>query len=281
MYDQNSSIGANSGITIVTKDHQNDSSQTFDSNDWVPPQTYREFYVTYHFGSNVPIICSLMVNFHFDIRMDAVHDEFISVLNNIKAPNSYDNLSDVFDQQYAKDGSVTITTESHPQVFQSLFEDLMVDIDGTEKQAHVVIRRENMDGSASTGDDYDGSGPKGCEYTLYITVESLTPGTKPTVYAIAYSCGADNMGDGWYQVGELYEGTAPIKADGTIDYQNWIATQKTYEIADNIKYNVGMQNGDQYDIMKTMEQLISAKDQDIFNDIDNTDIFRKVYRILQ
>ena len=71
VYDQNSSIGANSGITIVTKDHQNDSSQTFDSNDWVPPQTYREFYVTYHFGSNVPIICSLMVNFHFDIRTPA------------------------------------------------------------------------------------------------------------------------------------------------------------------------------------------------------------------
>lgn len=33
--------------------------------------------------------------------------------------------------------------------------------------------------------------------------------------------------------------------------------------------------------MKTMEQLISAVDQDIFNDIDNTKIFKKVYDILR
>ena len=135
-----------------------------------------------------------------------------------------------------------------------------------------------MDKDATTGDN--GTGNTGCEYTLYITVEPLTPGTRPTVYAIAYSCGADAMGDDWYQVGELYEGTAPILSDGSIDYKNWIATHKNYEISDGIYYLVGAPNGDQYDIMKTMEQLISAEDQDIFNQIDNTNIFKKTYDII-
>ena len=33
--------------------------------------------------------------------------------------------------------------------------------------------------------------------------------------------------------------------------------------------------------MTTMEQLISAVDQDIFNQIDNTNIFKKVYDLLK
>ncbi len=280
-YEQNALIGAGNGITIVTRDQLSDNSNTFNTEDWIPPQTERDFYVFYTYGSNAQNPCSTMVNFHFDIRMDAVHDEFLAVLNNVKSANSYEQLKAVFDQQYAQNGAVTISTESHPEVFAALFDDLMVDIDGAERQASVVIRRENLDKDGTTGDNYNGGGPGGCEYTLYITVAPLTPGTRPTVYAIAYSEGANGMGEDWYQVGELYEGTAPIRSDGTIDYANWTATYKEYEIADGIKYLVGAPNGDQYDIMKTMEQLISAEDQDIFNQIDNTNIFKKVYDILQ
>ena len=280
-YGQNALIGAGGGITITTRDHLSDTYSSFNTEDWVPPQTERVFYVTYTYGANALNPCSTMVNFRFDIHMDAVHDEFLSVLNNIKAPDSYGQLKEVFEQQYAANGSVSISTESHPEVFAGLFEDLMVNIDGVEKQASVVIRRENLDKDGTTGDNYNGGGPGGCEYTLYITVEPLTPGTRPTVYAIAYSEGANGMGDGWYQVGELYEGTAPIRSNGSIDYANWVATEKTYEIADGIEYKVAAPNGDQYDIMKTMEQLISAEDQDIFNQIDNTNIFKKVYDILK
>ena len=280
-YNQNSLVGSNNGITITTKDHVSDTSQTFNSEDWIPAQTSRDFYVTYTYGSNAQSVCKTMINFHFDIKMDAVHDEFLAVLNNAKSLDSYEQLKAVFEQVYASTGGVSISTESHPDVFASLFEDLMVNIDGVERQASVVIRRENLDKDTTTGDNYNGGSKSGCEYTLYITVESLTPGTRPTVYAIAYSEGADKMGDDWYQVGELYEGTAPVKADGSIDYANWIATHKLYEIADGITYLVGAPNGDQYDIMKTMEQLISAEDQDIFNMIDNVNIFKKVYDILQ
>lgn len=281
IYNQNSLIDKSNGITVTTKDYINDSSQTFNENDWVPPQTERTFYVTYTFGSNAQSKVSTMINFHFDIKMDAVHDEFLAVLNNILSADSYDTLAGYFDKEYAKDGSVAINSKDDAQIFSSLFEDLTVNIDGTEKEATVVIRRENLDNDITSGDNYSNNGPKGCEYTLYITVDSLVPGQPAKVYAIAYSCGASGMGDDWYQVGELYEGTAPVKSDGSIDYANWKATKKTYEIADGIKYNVAFPNGDQYDIMKTMEQLISAEDQDIFNDIDNTKIFKKVYDILQ
>ena len=280
-YANNGLVGAYNGITITTKDQIDDTRATFDTEDWVPPQTERVFYVTYSYGSNAQPECSTMVNFRFDIRMDAVHDEFLAVLNNVKSPTSYQELKSALESAYSSTGSTSITSETHPQIFNMLFEDLMVNIDGTEKKAHVVIRRENLDKDSTTGDSYNGSGPAGCEYTLYITVEPLTPGTNPTVYAIAYSEGAAGMGDYWYQVGELYEGTAPIKSDGSIDYTKWVATPKSYEMADGIVYKVGQPNGDQYDIMKTMEQLISAEDQDIFNDIDNTQIFKKTYDIIK
>lgn len=279
-YGSNSLVGVSNGVGIITKDQHNDNYQSFNSEDWVPPQTERVFFVTYTYGANALAECQTMINFHFDIRMDGVHDEFLAVLNNVKSPTSYQELKSAFETEYSHTGSVSISTESHPELFASLFDDLIVNIDGIERQASIVIRRENLDQDTSTGDSYNGGSPSGCEYTLYITVEPLTPGTRPTVYAIAYSEGADGMGNAWYQVGELYEGTASIDVNGNIDYSSWIATHKTYEMADGISYIVGAPNGDQYDIMKTMEQLISAEDQDIFNQIDNTNIFKKVYDIL-
>lgn len=280
-YGQNSLVAKTNGITVTTKDHQNDNYSSFNTEDWIPAQTSRDFYVTYTYGSNAPSVSSTLINFHFDIRMDAVHDEFLAVLNNTKTINSYEQLIAVFDQQYASNKKVSISTETHPQVFEAMFEDLMVNIDGVERKASITIRRENLDKDATSGDNYTNNGPKGNEFTLYITVEPLTPGATVTVYAIAYSKGAADMGSGWYQVGELYEGTAKVNSSGQIDYTTWKATYKNYEMADGINYLVGAPNGDQYDIMNTMEQLISAEDQDIFNQIDNTNIFKKVYDIIK
>lgn len=281
-YGQNSLIGKNNGISIVTKDQADDNYQSFNNEDWVPPQTERDFYVTYTYGSNATGIVDLLVNFHFDIHMDAVHDGFLAVLNDRENGGDYWVLKNALEDVYAETGDVSVSTQSHPELFNALFgDDLMVNIDGVVREANIVIRRENLDNDTTTGDNYNSNGPSGCEYTLYITVEPLTPGTQPTVYAIAYSEGADSMGNLWYQVGELYEGKANVDANGNIDYSSWIATYKGYEIADGITYLVGAPNGDQYDIMKTMEQLISAEDQDIFNLIDNTNIFKKAYDIIQ
>lgn len=278
---QNALINAYQGISIVLKDLLSDSTATFNKDDRIPPQTERDVYVTYTYGNNAQTACFTNIELCFGIRMDAVQDEFLTLLNNLAPGYNYYYLTELLNAAYTKNGSTTITTESHPEAFANMFGDLTVDVDGQEKTAHIVIRRENLDNDATSGDKYSGGTPAGCEYTLYVTVESLTPGTSPTVYAITYSKGANGMGNDWYQIGELYEGTAPIKADGSIDYKNWKATHKTYEIADGIEYLVGAPNGDQYDIMNTMEQLISAVDQDIFNQIDNTNIFKKVYDILQ
>ena len=278
---QNALINAYQGISIVLKDLLSDSTATFNKDDRIPPQTERDVYVTYTYGNNAQTACFTNIELCFGIRMDAVQDEFLTLLNNLAPGYNYYYLTETFDKTYNNTGSTTITTESHPEAFANMFGDLTVDMDGQEKTAHIVIRRENLDNDATSGDKYASGTPAGCEYTLYITVESLTPGTSPTVYAISYSKGANGMGSDWYQIGELYEGTAPIKADGSIDYDNWVATHKTYEIADGIEYLVGAPNGDQYDIMNSMEQLISAVDQDIFNQIDNTNIFKKVYDILQ
>ncbi len=281
-YGQNSLIGQNNGISIVTKDQMSDNYQTFNNEDWVPPQTERDFYVTYTYGSKAPSVSEILVNFHFDIHMDAVHDGFLAVLNDRKDGGDYWILKDALEKVYANTGGVSVSTQTHPELFNALFgNDLVVNMDGVEREANILIRRENLDKDTTTGDNYNNNGPKGSEYTIYITVEPLTPGTKPTVYAIAYSEGADSMGDLWYQVGELYEGKANVDANGNIDYSSWIATYKNYEIADGITYLVGAPNGDQYDIMKTMEQLISAEDQDIFNMIDNVNIFKKAYDIIK
>lgn len=280
-YGQNSLIGAYQGITITLKDHQNDTTSTFNEEDRIPPQTEREMYITYTYGSNAQSACLTKIELKFDIRMDAVQDEFLGVLNNTIASGTYESLAEVFNKVYKESGATSISTKSHPEVFTSLFGDLSVNIDGEEKTASVVIRRENLDNDKTSGDNYSNNGPTGCEYTLYITVDSLTPGGTATVYAISYSQGASAMGSAWYQVGELYEGTAPVKSDGTIDYTKWKATHKEYVIADGISYVVGAPNGDQYDIMNTMEQLISAVDQNIFNEIDNSKIFKKVYDIIQ
>ena len=51
-YGKNSLIGKNNGVSIVTKDHADDNYQSFNNEDWIPPQTERDFYVTYTYGSN-------------------------------------------------------------------------------------------------------------------------------------------------------------------------------------------------------------------------------------
>lgn len=275
---QNALIGGVNGISITTRDHASDSGATFNTDDWIPPDTERDFYVTYTYGQAAQTTCATKLKFRFDVKIDAVHDEFLAVLNSIKVSDSYEYLSNIFNEVYAESGKVSISSESHPEVFEALFGDLHVTIDGEVKEASVVIRRENVD-KKSSGDSYSGGGPTGCEYSLYITLDGLTPGSTETVYAVAYSQGS--LGDEWYQVGDLYEGTAQVNANGELDYSTWKATEKTYVVADGIEYKVAQKNGDQYDLLKTFEDLISTNDQDIFNDIDNRNIFKKVYDILK
>ena len=180
---------------------------------------------------------------------------------------------------------------SDKKIFDELFgRDLTIVVDGVEKPLTILIERKNVDGK-STGDSYDNHGGnndlKGCEYTMYLTVDDVSSsGGKATVYAITYT--QDNSGN-WHKIAQLYEGTC-TKVDydtsiegyqGAYDVSSWTASAKEYQLTEDISYKVGQANGDQYDIIKDLETLMSTTDNDIFNELDNTKFFKKVYDVLQ
>ena len=289
--ESNSLIGASNGITITTKDHPSDTYSTFDSNDWIPPNTYRDVYVTYSFGSNAQTYPTTLVNYLFGVKMDSVHDKFLTVLNDVTSTGTYDVLSDAFDEKYQKTGSTILSNiGEEKKIFDQLFgSSLTITVDGVQVPVTVMVERSNVDGR-TTGDSYSASGgPTGCEYTVYITVDPLdSPSGKAIVYAVSYSKGGTAGSDEWYQLGELYEGTAnridydtsTSKVDGAFDISSWIASPNQYTVANGITYLVGQEQGDQYDKLKTIKDLMSTNDQDIFNDIDNKHILKDVYAIV-
>lgn len=277
-YGTNSLFGTSNGLTVTTKDKLADTSKTFNTNDYVPPHTYRDFYATYSFGSNALWDISTLVEFKFDIRMDSVYDGFLAILNN---RDSYEILSDAFDDAYSENETTALGNVGQGStVFDALFgENMTINVDGVDVPVTVMVERSNVDGKSNTGDNYDVSnGPTGCEYTVYITVNNAA-GQSAAVYAISYSQ-SEETGE-WYQIGELYEGTATLNADGTINLDDWEATANTYTVGTQISYKVGYEQGTEYDKHSTIEEIMSSKDQEIFNKIDNSGIFKKAYDIIK
>ena len=278
-------LGLSTGVQFITKDTKADTTATFNQQDWIPPYTTRDFYITFNFGANAinkEIITAL--DFQFGIKMDAVHDGFLAILNDTTSENGYNYLTQIFDERYAQNGSTVIANVGEDKaIFDKLFGGaLTLEVDGVEMPVTLMIQRDNVD-NRSTGDSYDvAGGPTGCEYTLYITVDALnSPTGQAMVYAISYSSGG--VGNGWYQLGQLYEGTAPAATYGSgvaFDITKWKATAKEYEFVDGKTYKVGYEQGDQYDKLKTLKEIMSANDQDVYNDIDNSGILRKVYAIV-
>ena len=274
-YGVNELIGSSGGIFITTKDHYDDTTATFDKNDWVPPQTYRTFYVTYRFGTNARVRdCENMVNFKFGLHMDSVQDEFLYLLNDKTSANGYQYIAEVFNDKYAENGSTVIANiGDDTEIFDAMFgSDIRINIDGVEKPVTVMIERKNIDKNAASGDAYSDGGPTGCEYTVYLTTESLDGGSV-TVYAVSYTCDANGV---WRQIGELYEGTcstAPYEDSGEngMNLSSWIATKKQYNVTGDISYNVGypMGAGRDVDQLKTIEQLMSATDTEFYNMVNN------------
>ena len=283
-YGSNSLIGADQGISIVTKDKLGDSFVSFNTGDWVPPRTMRDFYVIYTYGPAAMGDFSTLVTYHFGIRMDAVYDGFLAILNDKVSENGYYYLAEVFNQKYAQDRTTVIGNIGEDKaVFDRLFgEDLTIEVDGVVTPVTVMVQRENVD-SRTTGDSYSGGAPSGCEYTVYITVDPMnSPTGEAIVYAISYSCKntGENAGT-WYQIGQLYEGTADY-TNGVIDVDSWIATPNTYTISNGISYKVGQtQHGTNYDMLKTVEEIMSTDDNEIYNKIDNSGILKKVYDALK
>ena len=68
-FESNNLLGVDNGITVTTKDKLSDTTETFNNEDWVPPQTERDFYVTYTFGANARGYTTRLIAFHFDIEV--------------------------------------------------------------------------------------------------------------------------------------------------------------------------------------------------------------------
>lgn len=288
-HQSNGLIGATNGITVTTRDNSGDAGATFNTDDWVPPYTYRDFYITYQFGANaVSSGISTLLSLDFGLKMDSVHDEFLAILNDTVSATGYQYLSAVFDQRYQQNGSTVIANVgADKQIFDTLFGGQpTISVGGQDVPVTIMIQRENVDNRA-TGDSYNvNGGPTGCEYTLYLTVDALnSPTGEAIVYAVSYSCGGESGIDQWYQLGELYEGTAPKElydnaGNIAFDVDEWKASANEYEFIDGYYYKVGYEQGDQYAKYKTIEELMSANDQNFYNAIDNSQMLRKVYAVV-
>lgn len=276
------------GLTIITKDMSKDTSPTFNTQDWVPPYTTRDVYVTYQIdASAVNKDVLTLINMRFGRKVGSVHDKFLAILNDKESDNGYYYLTEYFDQRYQEDKSVAIANLGEDKAFfdRMFGGDLMITIDGEDVPVTVMIRRENMD-NRTTGDTYN-NGPSGCEYVLYITIDAEdSPTGESITYIMGYSTGGKGASEGtWYHLGQMYEGIAPVEeyrdsGENAVAYEQWLAVAKEYEFLDGKWYKVGYEQGDQYDKYKTAEQLLSAADQDVFNDIDNTGFLRTVWKVV-
>lgn len=286
----NSQIGKTYGVSVVTKDKLDETTNTFNDEDWIPAQTSRDFYVTFIYKKDAAALgeLSLKISFSFVTHMSSANEEFMNILNE---DDTYSLIAKAFDTKYAEDKSTVIgNIGDDKELFDEIFgRDLTIVVDGVEKPLTILIERKNVDGK-STGDAYTNHGGsndlKGCEYTMYLTVDDVSSsGGSATVYAITYT--QDNSGN-WHKIAQLYEGTCP-KVDydsstegyqGAYDVSKWVASPKVYEVTDDLSYKVGQANGDQYDIIKDIETLMSVTDNNLFNTIDNTKYFKKVYDVL-
>ena len=279
---KNDLLGERNGITVTLKDKLTDSTATFDSEDWVPPHSTRVFYATYSFGSNAggnPVIT--IVNFSFGGKISSYGDEILAILNN---PDKYATLSGSFDQAYQKNGSTVLANVgADAALFDSL---LGTDLKLDNKPVQILIERSNVD-KKNTGDSYAGGGPTGCEYTIYVTTESLSGAT--TVYAISYTQDANGE---WVQIGELYEGTTSLttytdssgESYYAIDPDTWKAVKKTYTVftykGSSVTYKVNEQYGNAYQQQYKLGDIMSMVDVELFNQLDNHQILKDTYQIL-
>lgn len=268
----------------------------------VAPNEELVFNVTYTEGRNISSSLSLktLINYQFGINVesqeaavDAVHSKFLEILNTESTYNTLlEALDDKFDgyQEWTSNyiGNVSNAVDADSMTVETLFAgQLNMVINGQTTPASVLIKHENLDGNAKTGDDYvavnNSNGGVfrgyGCEMTLYLTTDSLTTayGNAP-VYVTVFTCDRDDNGNiisDWYKVGDTYLGTAPIvgyngESGGTGSFitDNWVASNSTYYPTDAYSYTLssGMtlkDNGNNTGIMNTVD----PKAIEVFQDL--------------
>lgn len=280
---QNGLINASGGVTILTKDKLEDSGDSFNTEDWIPPHTVREFYAIYSYGSAALGAVRNLVNFSFGAKLVSYGDEFLAILN---TPERYQILADSFNDMHSENGTTVIAnTGADVELFDTLFESSL-ELNGSP--VHIMIERKNVDGK-TTGDSYSTGNLSGCEYTVYLTTDDPTTGN-PVVYAVSYTTNPDGS---WRQIGELYDGTAPagtyVDSDGvshpSFDIDEWEAIQKTYTVFSYggriVRYTVNNRYGNSFQQQKTIEELMSIEDIELYNQLDDHPIMKDSYKVLK
>jgi hypothetical protein len=273
-YTGNKYLGANRGINISVKDANNG---TFDENDVLNPGESITFYATYKLGTSITRNkeFSTIVNYKFGIHVDSKYDyildkvysRFNTILNDFSTGGKYEFLSDVINDKYTGGGSgnqwratymgnVAGSTSADSNNVNTLFgEDLFLITTDGEESVTLLIKHEDVDGNENTGDSYEiGTGSdyisaKGCEYTLYMTLEDLNNKRNEqivTVYAATFTCDVNEDGTigNWYLLGDTYKGTAPVigyeggASNGSFHTDRWYTSNVTYVINDNYKYTI-------------------------------------------
>lgn len=232
--------------------------------------------LNYQFGINVDSI---------DLASEIVHDKFLNILN---SASTYETLYDVLDDKF--DGNQEWTSNYVGNVGNAINNDMMTVetlfagqltmlVNGNQQQAWVIIKHENLDGNELTGDDYtvrfNQYGDvtyRGCEMTLYMTVDDLNErnGWAP-VYTTVFTCDRDANGNkisSWYKVGDTYYGEANIVGyngesgqTGSFVTDNWKSFASSYQVTDDYSYSIGSEI--------SIKSLMQEVDQSTINEFQN------------
>lgn len=169
--------------------------------DEIPGYSYKTIQVTFAYTGNNVSASSLLGELHFNFVVDkdsigdivalTAVDRFKAILNNEVAVNSYQILENAMNNRsgWNKESAVTYignvagSSDTDSKVIKELFgeEFMSMDLDGDGKAEPItiMIKRENLDSNAHTGDSYTYTSwgrdytVNGAEMTLYITSANL------------------------------------------------------------------------------------------------------------
>ena len=132
------------------------------------------------------------------------------------------DANDRYDESYI--GNVVGASQEDKELLAKLFEgNLLLNINGVDTEVKVMVKRENLDNNASTGDE------NGNEMVVYLTTHDLQRQGWGTTYAPVYAAIFTKSGNEgkWMQCGDLIEGTATVKqyngwpGSGSFDTDTW------------------------------------------------------------
>ena len=221
--------------------------------DEIESKSYLSFQVVFSFKDKVVSNTKLnsVLNFEFvpatelpkdesEIAVKGVLGRFKEILETSAEQkiltDQMDNYGDNDRYNSSYIGNVVGSSEADQKVLSELFiGDLYLNINGVDTTVTVMVKRENLDNDATTGDE------NGNEMTIYMTTDDLqrdsfwSAGTAP-VYAGVYTKKAGS--DTWMQLGPLFEGTATIKGysgsvfgEGSFDTDTWKSTNANGQTA--------------------------------------------------